>query len=516
MAFRLSAVAPPATKSELSPEFKALSAAVHQLNPGQLRVFTEVTAAIRTASDTGGVPKLFVVTGGGGTGKTFVQRALTLWCENYFHNPSAALQFAAPTYKAASVMRQNLYKAGAQDYEIHTLAKLLGLRKSYDREGNKVFLPDKDPAKRTHIKRETRVIMVDEASLISSNQLYLLDDWVDRRPTKFNRYPRVYPQVVFVFFGDPQQLPPVEDGELCELFTNPHTAKTFHLTEVMRHSGPILSLAQAVVEKPGKLPNFNSFHHVDDDQPSKVHALDRMVWFERWKELLLKQKDDPTKFDVQCIAFRNDVVAQLNAIGRDHVFGPGAKAFQIGERLAAIEPVKDPVDDLILAGTGTELVVLTVDWESEDVHGQTFKIATIKAIVPADRDRDGIAREIVFQTLDPNDRERFDALKDKARTQGRALETLKRKAEREKAPWTKLQEEDRRAAWRKFFFLDELYAKVDPAYCITCHKSQGSAYGIVFVDMLDVLTAPGATEFKQCLAYVGVTRATKELYLSRT
>jgi hypothetical protein len=56
------------------------------------------------------------------------------------------------------------------------------------------------------------------------------------------------------------------------------------------------------------------------------------------------------------------------------------------------------------------------------------------------------------------------------------------------------------------------FAKVDYGYSITCHKSQGSNFYNVFVDVNDILKNKNQDEVKKC-TYTAVTRTSNELFL---
>jgi exodeoxyribonuclease-5 len=56
--------------------------------------------------------------------------------------------------------------------------------------------------------------------------------------------------------------------------------------------------------------------------------------------------------------------------------------------------------------------------------------------------------------------------------------------------------------------LEETFAKVDYAYAMTVHKSQGSTFDHAFVDVPDLLTAG---EMVPRILYTAVTRPAKSL-----
>lgn len=63
----------------------------------------------------------------------------------------------------------------------------------------------------------------------------------------------------------------------------------------------------------------------------------------------------------------------------------------------------------------------------------------------------------------------------------------------------------------EFFYTNyiDIFAKIDYGYCITIHKSQGSTYENVFLDLKDIIEY-NRNDAKQCV-YTGITRAAKNL-----
>jgi exodeoxyribonuclease-5 len=74
----------------------------------------------------------------------------------------------------------------------------------------------------------------------------------------------------------------------------------------------------------------------------------------------------------------------------------------------------------------------------------------------------------------------------------------------------KLYAEEKR--WQEFWDLKNLFANLNYAYCLTIHKSQGSTFQNVFVDIPNALINKNIRERNQLL-YVAVTRASKRLFV---
>ena len=58
----------------------------------------------------------------------------------------------------------------------------------------------------------------------------------------------------------------------------------------------------------------------------------------------------------------------------------------------------------------------------------------------------------------------------------------------------------------------DIFAQLNYGYCITVHKSQGSTFSNVFIDISDILDNKNTVETTKCL-YTGITRSSNTLNL---
>ncbi|MGB3496268.1 MAG: helicase C-terminal domain-containing protein, partial [Elainellaceae cyanobacterium] len=92
----------------------------------------------------------------------------------------------------------------------------------------------------------------------------------------------------------------------------------------------------------------------------------------------------------------------------------------------------------------------------------------------------------------------------------RTLTVLHEQSEFEFKRKLQLYAEEKR--WREFWELKLLFHDLRYAYCLTIHKSQGSTFQNVFVDMPNIHVNRNIYERNQLL-YVAVTRAAQRLFL---
>jgi hypothetical protein len=67
--------------------------------------------------------------------------------------------------------------------------------------------------------------------------------------------------------------------------------------------------------------------------------------------------------------------------------------------------------------------------------------------------------------------------------------------------------------WFDFYRLQKYFADLRPGYCLTVHKSQGSTYNNVFIDVNDIVSNPDHEETLRCL-YVAVSRASENVVIN--
>ncbi len=212
---------------------KVLSKLAVKLSKEQLKVITKVMEE-----------KIVVITGGPGTGKTTLIRAL---CE-IFSLQNFKITLAAPTGRAARRLSQVTGKKAS------TLHKLLGFDhqdQSFDRHfGNPLDLD---------------VFIVDEASMVDTLLMYHL---LEALPISAN----------IIIVGDTFQLPSVGPGNVLADIIESNIVKVFSLTKIFRQAAqsPIIMYAHSI--RNGEMPKFekaksgelSEFYFIETAEPEKV------------------------------------------------------------------------------------------------------------------------------------------------------------------------------------------------------------------------------------------------------
>lgn len=382
---------------------------------------------------------------------------------------------AAPTHVACGVSREYLAKSGI-DIEPMTLHSILGM-KPIKNGGEKKFAPTGKGC-----LSDFDVLLIDEASMVSP-QLY--QEALDQKQ----------PYQVFIWMGDPYQLPPVTEGrskhQLSPAIELPPKS-IFELTETHRFGGPLL-------EKATRLRTDSNewkarWTAAGDSIRTVEHEYDLREAFKKH----LKANDH----SVRMLAYTNKRVDLWNRIAHTRIYGCGADPYLPGMKLLTREPIQPTADRLndkkphrgMLWGTSFEVDIVSVSRASVTLEEQPkywapFETWLISAYSPITKDLHSI------QVLDEAEESRFQGY----------LNSIGDAAKRSTA-------KKRKALWDIFWLWKDSFADVQPAWCSTVHRAQGQGIDHVFLDLLD-LKNPGkySPEMAKSLLYTAATRARKSI-----
>jgi exodeoxyribonuclease-5 len=424
-------------------------------NQAGLALTAEQAAALEALdSFVQGEEKLYLLTGYAGTGKTtLLQRFIRGLRDRGDQRP---IVLSAFSNKATKVLVAMAAQWGLE-IDAMTCCKLLGLRPVINEDdGKQMFQLDRQQG--SQIDRY-RLVIIDECSMINQELWELL----------VNAVSNLYRGTQILFVGDSAQLPPVNEPESACFRQIVHRAE---LTEVVRYGGAIGVIAEDIrrnLER-DRLPRFTSDTNTDNTEGCFV--LPRPAW----ETLLIRAFTSPAyqknPDQVRALAYTNRRVAQLNHTIRSAIYGSNALRFVPGERLIAITPCLEE-----------DAIVLPTSAECEVIH--------------AARGREGEWPLWILEVETENgDYKTLRVLHESGQTEFKAKVDL-------------LAQEKR---WMEFWDLQQRFHAVDYAYSLTIHKSQGSTFQDVFVDVPSMLSNRNLIERNQ-LCYVAFTRAAKRLFL---
>ncbi|MGB3790203.1 MAG: AAA family ATPase [Phormidesmis sp.] len=398
--------------------------------------------------------KIYLLTGYAGTGKTTLLQALITRLQQQRDSRPVAL--TALSNKATKVLQSMAYRWGSE-VDCMTCCRLLGLKPVIDKEtGGQKFEPDRD---RKDLTTEYDLVVVDECSMINAEMWDLL----------VNAVSRFTDRTQLLFVGDSAQLPPVGETE------SPCFENVLHrsdLTEVIRYGGAIGLLAEDVrtnLERP-TMPRAVSDRN--DTNTEGIFTLPQPHWEKLMLRAFKSSAYEQNPDQVRVLAYTNNRVNYLNNKIRAAIYGDQAARFVSGERLVAKNACMGR--DGILLQTSEECEVLAacltrfegwLVWELEvetDEH-----------------------QERKLRVLHEDEQQRFKEI---------------------------LSDYSEKKQWMAFWDYKELFHDLSYAYSLTVHKSQGSTFQDVFVDVPNLMLNRKVIERNQ-LYYVAFTRAAKRLFL---
>lgn len=404
-----------------------------------------------------------LLTGYAGTGKTYL---LSNLCET-LQQSGHEITIAAPTHKAAAVVRSMLPTHIRAD--VSTIHKIFGMMVKQGLDGKSKCTPPS--------KRVKDVLIVDESSMIGQDL-----------------YRAIMPNCERVLFvGDSAQLPPMDDNDLSPVFTDiTHRA---HLSEVMRQAAdnPIIQLATWIRDKIEKTDSITI------------------------KELIAKAQEidpDETKIQTESVRRIPSIVVDAQQYGLDarmigYTNATTAKAAHDikikltgnPENFSAGDPVYFNQPQLFWNQEKRQLEVKI------DNNTECF---VLSAEPPMICGRTGL----FFQTVNlnecgiykvPCDVSRYRALKKRLEEEYAGLK-LKMKFGMEPALADQLKEDNKKLS----HYLITEFADIRINHALTIHKSQGSTFDCVVLDLRDIFKM---REHLLRALYVAITRPSKFLVL---
>ncbi len=399
---------------------------------------------------------LLALSGPAGTGKSTL-------VGQFLRETGSKVHLTATTHKAARVAAD---LAGGEAVTVHSL---FGLRPVNDYATGETRLErSREPKAATG-----SLVVVDEASMVDR----VLLDRLAQDAQELGL------QILFV--GDPYQLPPVADADGPPAVFD--RVRTLKLATVHRQAAgnPIIALATALrgVLDGGPYP-------VIRPRGQAIQRLDRRAFGGRVRELFTGAEYAQDPNHCRLVAWTNARVQDLNRYVRGLLLGADAQRYPYlpGETLIVNEAVTN--DDRVLLANEAPVVVQKATagrfGEGEaDLPGYWLEVA----------DAQGDTHALFM----PDDRGAAHRLLGDLRRQAQTLKATLAGDDHD-APV--------RAAWRRYFLAKESFTDLRPPHAVTTHKSQGSSYRHVLIQLEDIArAAPQPGDLLARLLYVTVTRA---------
>ena len=403
------------------------------------------------------------IVGEGGTGKSTCVMDIV----RQLREAGLKVLLTAPTNKAVKQLEKSARGYGLQmdDVAFQTIHSALGLAMLPNEENKRAVRRGKG------VFPIFDVVVVDEASMLSK---YALHDHLLPEAQVHD--------VKILFMGDDMQLPPVKETRSLafDIFD------TFRLTKVERQDegSGILEVTSALRMA------INAGKNYVAEIPAREGV--EVIKAAEFLKSVVSQFSADTDLDEQrVLAWRNNRVDEINNAIRRSIYGKAVARFEVGERVVTGAPIGD--GEVMLLSTDEECIVNAVR-ESElldEDSGQTFRTWML-VLNPIHAEVSQVFAHVLHEAEEDRYWERLRELATKAKSNPT----------------------EARIHWARYHKFKDLFASIRYCYCITVHRSQGSTYRRVFVDVNDILSNRIRKE-RQSLLYVAYSRPSQQLVINK-
>jgi exodeoxyribonuclease-5 len=331
------------------------------------------------------------------------------------------------------------------------------------------------------------LIVVDECSMVDSQLLRFITQAAQSAKA----------QVLFV--GDPGQLPPVFEAK-SPAFSG--AGVTARLTQIVRQKAdhPILGMTQTIRDamKGGPVPVFETRHSGDG---SLIH-LDAPAFAASMLSAMHSTEYQADSDHCRVLTWTNGRCDHYNQLIRRSLLGPPAEqqALLPGETVVACNPILE-----LGASIGDSVTVINA---APDIH---HSIPCLKARIANSK-----GKQIDVWVVRPDGREAYKLELSRLAKVANSLQSEFNDHRNSNTlnQYPQLTDKRRKAAWVTFFeFKDEAFADLRPIHASTVHRSQGSTYEKVFVDLTDIGRSTRRDVLLRLL-YVALTRSRGDVYVT--
>lgn len=433
--------------------------------------------------------KATVLSGSAGTGKSSIVKILKHYIE-VSEEVNFHISLAAPTHKAKIVL--NRLTDSRQSCQ--TLHKLLGLRpdlsiKDFDARELQFALN----IGLSFLVMETDLFIIDECSMINDFLYDLIISKLCKNGSKV------------LFIGDSKQLSPVKQSTISKCFTSTDYPGVF-LHRIMRQidGNPLLKTLSVLRDRPMDLSEFNTEITTESGlfaTPDTQEYVNKMMDYKN-----LDFRED--YFDLKLLCYTNHRVGQYNKFFRQKVLN-FTKPLNIGELLIGNDNYTVNRAEIIY--NGSEYIIVNYRYLEQRLNDVIN------------------AKGYQVELYDMVDQEYFTIYLLDPEASDKMYYEIAQRLENYRliAIDPTVKGYVRKGYWKKYFGLlqsfttpkDLVYqnrivrkATFNYGYAITTHKSQGSTYKDVFVDLQDINKCISDTERRE-LQYVALSRATNNAHV---
>lgn len=452
---------------------------------------------------------LFYLFGAAGTGKTMIitNTIFKLYDDKLIQN----LMVCAPTHQALNViynyfLNHEKYKSHKDNIVFHTIHQFLELKVIIDQEnGNIKFQKINETNNETDNNKN--LIIIDECSMISQEIAKNIKEYSKNNKLKI------------IFIGDSNQLPPVNE-KISSLFNDIEKNYQFvmNLKKIMRTNENIIKNASKIIR------NSNITDNIHNKLTELYKLNNKNKHFKFYHNNNLNKDSNLIKKIINLIeineipivlAWRNATVKKYNNAVRNIIHKKQEDSYLVGDHIIMnnfynVDELNLFTGDILMIKKISDIKYIFYDFKdinnlSGTPHGNIF-LENISKInmnninfcsIEAQRLKDNKIHKI--KTIHNNFIADYVGYKEKIRNE---IILLIKKIKNKKMIST---------IWEKYHkkIVSEI-ADINYSYSLTVHKSQGSTFKTIFVDMTDILYNSNKLEAKKCL-YTAIGRCSKNL-----
>lgn len=419
---------------------------------------------------------VFSLTGSAGTGKSLLESYII----KYLEEKEIDYALCAPTHKAALVMKTYTKRSAV------TLHKLLALSPKLDileldfrsLHFNRKFGQENIPYK--------GIVICDEASMINDD----LFDYLIKKCEEFNSK--------IIFISDKAQLNPVKSLHHSKVYS---VKNKYNLTQIYRQS---TESALVPVLKELRTKPIKKFESSSGKEGSIIVTSDlKSFILEYIKQVRISIKDKNILY-TKLLAFTNKRIAQYSYYIRKYLWN-NDNEYNIGEILTAYENGDCDGSEYF---NSMDYIVLDYNKSYRNLYNLTLDGYDLTLYNPYDS-----SKFTIFILSRDNDDTIFKALAE-------TIESIRRNAIQSKGRL-------RNMYWQNYYKLIGQFTtpvnlvynnrvirkkSFDYGYAQSVHKSQGSSYNNVFIDLTNINKCSD-DKLRQQLQYVAVSRTRENAYI---
>lgn len=296
---------------------------------------------------------------------------------------------------------------------------------------------------------------------VTENTLIIIDEasMIDRNLLRLIEESTCKCKVLYI--GDPYQLTPIFESS-CPVFEQGFETATLTTIQRQAANNPIIQLA----DKLRQTVATGKFFDIEPDGTSIIH-MDGPQFQQAIENAFL---NNPEENQYKILSWSNKSVRDYNSHIRNLI--TNSKAPYPGEILVA--------NSIVKAYGSTEKIIVPNDYTVQITSATRTYYGSLSGYAVQVTDS-----KIQQPLFIPDDFSQVDEL----------LKTYKKRKE-----------------WQKYFALMEQVADLRPVYASTVHKSQGSTYDTVFINLSDIGRCTNADLVARML-YVAITRAANKVIL---